>query len=174
MATPFVPGLALLMREANPALTPAQVKDAVRSTAADWGRPGADSDYGAGRLDGYAALRAAGAALSSPPAEPKHEVREGSLSGGGAIADYPLYVADTQYPLAATLIVPASGDFDLYLYAPNGTLVAASERVARQEEVSRCGRRLPAPTGSVCTRTLARALTSWTCPAGSATRLQRR
>ena len=135
MATPFVAGLALLMREANPALTPAQVKDAVRSTAVDWGRAGPDSDYGAGRLDGYAALRAAGAALTMPPATPRHELREGSLPGSGASVDYSFYVADTRYPLAATLLVPASGDFDLYLYAPNGTLVGFSERVARQEEV---------------------------------------
>jgi serine protease AprX len=70
MATPFVAGLALLMREANPALTPAQVKDAVRSTAVDWGRAGADPDYGAGRLDGYAALKSAGAALTTGPAGP--------------------------------------------------------------------------------------------------------
>ena len=75
MATPFVVGVSLLMRDANPSLTPQQIKDTMTSTAEDWGPPGADGDYGAGRLDAYAALRAAGAPLGTTGAAvPAHTV----------------------------------------------------------------------------------------------------
>jgi serine protease AprX len=151
MATPFVAGTALLMLDANPALTPGDVRSKMKSTAEDWGRggdnkaagsTGEDIDYGAGRLDGYAALRSAGAALSDPPAMPVHEVREGSLSGTGAQVDYQIDVTDTSFPIAATLIHPgvsggsaSSPDFDLYLFNPSGAQVASAETARRQDEL---------------------------------------
>ncbi len=154
MATPFVAGTALLMLDANPALTPAEVKAKVQSTAVDWGRgddnrtagsSGADLDYGAGRLDSYAAIKSAGgagAALTTGPPMPAHELKEGSLPGSGAQVDYQLNVTDTQFPIAATLIHPSvtassasSPDFDLYLYDPNGTQVAKAETSRRQDEI---------------------------------------
>ena len=143
MATPFVAGVALLARDANAALTPQQVKDKLTATAIDWGRIGADGEYGAGRLDAYAALASAGAPLTTGPATPKHELREGTLGGTGSYVDYPLDIGDLAHPIAATLIIPAiSGayaynpDFDLYLYGPSGALVASAETVYRQENVS--------------------------------------
>jgi serine protease AprX len=142
MATPFVAGVSLLMRDSNPTLTPSQVRDAMTATAIDWGRAGKDSEYGAGRLDAYAALKAAGAPLGTGPAAPEHRVYEGSLSATGTYVDYKLSVADTSFPIAATMIIPAisggfaySPDFDLYLYNPAGTLVARAETVSRQETV---------------------------------------
>ena len=151
MATPFTAGVALLMKDANAALTPGAVKDNIVATAIDWGRggdnktagsTGHDIDYGAGRLDAYAALKAAGAPLTAAPAAPRHELREGSLPGTGAVVDYKLDVTDASFPIAATLIMPAiargsasTPDFDLYLYGPSGSLVAASETVQRQENV---------------------------------------
>ena len=152
MATPFTAGVALLMLDANATLTPAQVKDAVRTTAIDWGRggdnktagsTGPDIDFGTGRLDAYAALKAAGAALTAGPATPAHKLLEGSLSATGARADYKLEVAQTTFPIAATMIMPGisagsamSPDFDLYLYDPAGTLVARAETVDRQETLA--------------------------------------
>ena len=59
-ASPFAAGVALLMRQAAPSLVPAEVKQRITATAQDWGPPGPDNDYGAGRLDAYAALAAAG------------------------------------------------------------------------------------------------------------------
>jgi serine protease AprX len=151
MATPFVVGVSLLMRDANPALTPQQVKDTIMATAVDWGRggdsktpgsSGADVDYGAGRLDAYAALQAAGAPLGSPPPVPAHVRYEGTLSGTGAQVDYQLNVTNTQFPIGATLIIPSisggsasSPDFDLYLYGPSGGQVAAADTARRQDEL---------------------------------------
>jgi serine protease AprX len=151
MATPFVAGVSLLMLDANPGLSPQQIKDKITTNAVDWGRggdnltagsTGADVDYGAGRLDAYAALKSAGAPLNAPPLVPAHELREGTLSGTGAQVDYPLAVTDTQFPIAATLIMPTvSGgtsnnpDLDLYLFDPNGNEVASSEFTTRQEEL---------------------------------------
>ena len=151
MATPFTAGVALLMRDSNRALTPQQVKDAIVTTAIDWARggnnrtagtSGRDIDYGAGRLDAYAALKAAGAPLANGPAAPAHKLFEGTLAGTGGRAEYKLDVGDARFPIAATLVMPAiagaaasTPDFDLYLYDPAGTLVAAAETVARQETV---------------------------------------
>ncbi len=151
MAAPFVTGVALLMRHANPALTSQQVKDKITQTAIDWARggnnrtagtTGPDIDYGHGRLDAYAAIQSAGAPISSPPLPPGHELREGTMSGTGAQVDYPIAITDTTFPIAATLIIPAlsSGtsnnpDFDLFLLDPNGVQVDASPFDTRQEEV---------------------------------------
>jgi serine protease AprX len=143
MATPFVAGVALLALDANAALTAQDVKAKLTGTTADWGRSGADGEYGTGRLDAYAALKAAGAPLTTGPVVPGRIYREGTLASTGAYVDVPLEVASTSFPVAATLILPdvaaaatSSPDFDLYLYDPAGSLVASSERVERQENVS--------------------------------------
>jgi serine protease AprX len=143
MATPFVAGVALLMRDHSAALTPQQVKNAMTSTAIDWGKTGVDSDHGAGRLDAYASLKVVGAPLTTGPAVPVHQFHDGSLPGSGAYVDYKLGVADTSFPIAATLIHSSvssarsySPDFDLYLYDPAGNLVDSAEQITRQEDVA--------------------------------------
>ena len=143
-------GRRLLMLEANGALTPLDIKTKIMQTAEDWGRgannapatTGADPEYGAGRLDAYAALKSAGAPLGTAPPGPVHAFREGTLSGTGAQIDYPILVRDTRFPIAATMIIPQivgasanSPDFDLYLISPSGTTVAQSEFITRQEEL---------------------------------------
>ena len=152
MAAPFVAGVALLMMDANAAYTNDDVKDAFRSTAVDWGRggdnatsgsSGPDIDYGAGRLDAYAALAAAGAPLTSPAPSPIHTLREGSLSATGEAIEYTVDVASTNDPVAATLIdlpsscdSPASDpDFDLRLISPDGAQVAVAQGLLRQDEL---------------------------------------
>jgi serine protease AprX len=58
MATPHVSGTVALMLEANPALTPDQVKALLQSTATPM--PGtARHEAGAGFLDAFEAVRAA-------------------------------------------------------------------------------------------------------------------
>jgi serine protease AprX len=125
MATPFVAGVALLMLDQNPALSPAQVKQDLMGSAVDWGSAGSDNTYGAGRLDAYAALRATGAAISAPPATPAHLALEGAVPAVGSATDLALTVTGTQFPLAATLLAPA-GEATLSLLDPSGTVVASS------------------------------------------------
>ncbi|HVL87288.1 MAG TPA: S8 family serine peptidase [Candidatus Thermoplasmatota archaeon] len=56
MATPHVAGIAALLLQANSALTPAQVKDALVRTAIDRGARGPDSETGHGFVDATAAI----------------------------------------------------------------------------------------------------------------------
>lgn len=58
MATPHVAGIVALILEANPALTPLQVKDLLRSTADPM--PNAAHEVGAGHVDAYEAVTVAG------------------------------------------------------------------------------------------------------------------
>ena len=147
-ASPFVAGVALLMLDANPFQEPKGVRDRIKATAVDWGRAGADIDFGAGRLNAYAALRAAGgpgrARLAAPPTPPAHRVFEGGFTTGEArVCRYPLEVADIRHPVAASLIVsawnarsPGSVDFDLQLLDPDGNPVAGDDSIERQNDLT--------------------------------------
>ncbi len=74
MAAPHVAGVAALVRQANPALTPAAVADILRGTAVDVGAAGADPASGMGRVDALRAVEAATGPVpdtrftSTPPA----------------------------------------------------------------------------------------------------------
>jgi hypothetical protein len=152
MAAPFTAGVVLLMLAVNPSLTPAQVRDAIASSAVDWGlggdgktagSRGVDNEYGHGRLDAYAAIQSAGAAVSNPPVAPAHSLFEGTLSDTGATVDHVFNVTSLEFPIAATLIQPKiSGgtasrpDFDIYLYNPAGTQVAKGATQYRQDSLS--------------------------------------
>jgi serine protease AprX len=59
MATPHVAGAVALIVEANPNLTPEEIKQILIDTATDRGDPGRDNVYGAGRVNAYAAVVAA-------------------------------------------------------------------------------------------------------------------
>ncbi|MHB9144919.1 MAG: S8 family serine peptidase [Symbiobacteriia bacterium] len=139
MATPFVSGTVALMLAANGTLTPAQVKSTLMNTSQAWGPSGTDKDYGAGRLQAYEAIKSAGGFTGTGPVVPGHAYVSGSLSGSGYSKTYTVSVTDTTKPVALTLIISSysggSPDFDLYLYNPSGTQVAASEGTARQETI---------------------------------------
>ncbi len=56
MSSPAVAGLAALILDADPALTPAEVRQLLRDGAIDMGAPGFDRAYGYGRIDVVATL----------------------------------------------------------------------------------------------------------------------
>jgi serine protease AprX len=140
MATPFVAGVAALMLDHQISLTNAAIKTTLMSTAVDWGPAGPDNDYGAGRLDAFAAIKAVGGTtLGVPPPVPSHVLVSGALAGAGDSAVHAVEVQTTEFPIAATLIMTVFAvgppDFNLFLYAPNGTLLLNSPFDTRQEEV---------------------------------------
>ncbi len=142
MATPFVSGVAALMLAADPTLTPDQVRQMLTGTALEWGPAGQDVDYGYGRLDAYAAVAQAKGAAGTGPAVPVHTYLSGSLTGTGQRIEHPLNVTNSGWPLAVTLIMSdwqgaSNPDFDLYVYAPDGTEVGRSTGTTRQETVAK-------------------------------------
>lgn len=151
MSSPFIAGLAGLMLHANSTLTPADIKSKIATTAIDWDASGggtggltagSDIDYGAGRLDGYEAILSAGGYSGENIATPEHQYQTGSLSETGDADWYDINVIDASYPIAVTLIMPnwvssTNPDFDLYLYAPDGTTeLDRSISITRQETVA--------------------------------------
>ncbi len=60
MACPHVAGLAALILDVNPSLTPAQVRTIIQNGAVDLGTPGFDSSFGWGRIDVVNSLQLAG------------------------------------------------------------------------------------------------------------------
>ena len=64
VATAHVSGLAALLLERNPRLTPQAVQDILMGTAKDLGPKGRDDEFGAGLVDAYEALLALGSATA--------------------------------------------------------------------------------------------------------------
>ena len=144
MATPFVAGVVALGLEAAPSATPAQVKQALRSSAHDAGPAGADNDWGAGLVDARSFLAALGAAAPGSVAWQPQQLITGTV-GANATVDFPFSVGTAGQPLGITLrttngnstcVMPVNGqcwfgyewspDIDAYLVNPSGAVVAMS------------------------------------------------
>jgi serine protease AprX len=145
MATPFVAGLAALVLQANPNLTPADVKAVLVGTAVhfgpsiqyggvgQFGSPGKNNDFGAGRVDGYAALQQASAMTGTAPAVPRHLFGEAYLPAAAASQIWTLPITDAQFPIAVTMLLDSADDYvTLALSDPRGTVVAYAESATRQ------------------------------------------
>jgi len=142
MATPFTAGTAALMLDANPSATSTQIKNIFSTTSIDFGPAGKDIDFGWGRLDAYAAIKAAGSYTGTGPAVPSHFYGSEDLTGTGAYDNWQITVTSTTYPMAITTIMPnwassSSPDFDIYLYNPSGTQIASSTGTTRQETIGK-------------------------------------
>lgn len=138
MASPMVAGTVALMLSARRDLSPAQVKQILMDTAQDWGLPGKDVDYGAGKLNAYRAVQRVVGLRGYGPPNPIHGVGMGQVAAGESVF-YRITVTDEDIPVGLTLIMPDWAgnyvDLDLYLYDGNGVLVAESYSVDRQETI---------------------------------------
>jgi subtilisin family serine protease len=68
-ATPVVSGVVALLFGANPSLKPSDIDSILKSTAVDFGAPGRDDYYGAGRIDAAAAVLKAKTMTTTPTAD---------------------------------------------------------------------------------------------------------
>jgi serine protease AprX len=134
MSAPFVAGVAALILQANPSLAPGDVKAILKETAVHYGPEGENNDFGAGRMDGYAAIAKAASKADAGPALPSHLEASGRLSSSVTVQNWQLTVSDTQWPIAVSLIMQSAGaDFDLGIYDPSGRLVRRSATDSREE-----------------------------------------
>jgi subtilisin family serine protease len=83
-AAPYASGVIAMMLEANPKLTPAQIRDIVQNTAQDFGPPGWDKEWGHGEVRAAAAVQAA-LALAAP-IRPPVAAPVGELPATGAVS----------------------------------------------------------------------------------------
>ncbi len=110
-SSPFTAGAAALMLEANPALTPADIKSIIENTAVDWGEPGKDVEYGSGRLDIFEAVKQAGGYGGDNIPVPGLLHAEDDLSDFGSEDIWEFVVDDIQYPVAITLMENSTSCF---------------------------------------------------------------
>lgn len=139
MATPFMAGVIALMLDANYALTDSGVKNIIYNSAnyEDRGPAGKDNEFGFGLNLAYNSIKAAGGWTTGTFDDGQNKgYASGSITTSGAQQEYSLSVTSTAVPVAVTMIrTSGSGDLDLYVYNPSGTLVGKSEGTTRQELV---------------------------------------
>lgn len=129
MAAPFAAGTAALVLAANPALEPDAVREILTATAEDWGAPGPDNEYGAGRIDVLKAVRLAAERADRPtpevetPPVPAHVTKAGSWTTPVATGTFPVKNA-TGKPLGATLIATGGVILQLEILDPSGEPLA--------------------------------------------------
>lgn len=147
MATPYVAGAVALGLEAASSATPAQVRSAVMTSAADRGPAGLDNEWGAGLVDVRAFVDTlAGAASPRRTAFPTWTGTTGSVPTNGSL-NVPITVGTDGLgvPLAVTLTVTSgqlscdlycqlglsagewTPDLDVELRDPSGAIVADSQ-----------------------------------------------
>jgi thermitase len=139
MASPHVAGVAALLRAQHPAWTREAVTDQILATAYDLGAPGKDDYFGWGRLD---AARAVGAA---PPAVNDDDIPGviapqspivGTLDRTTDVNDVFQLDLVAGSRLSAVLTGGSGTSFDLYLYAPGATSIAATAPIAHSDNAS--------------------------------------
>lgn len=139
LATPFVAGVAALILDARPTLTPATIKRILIGTAARWAPGGKNNETGAGRLQAYQAVTRAAAITNNlqPPKIPDLYFRKVTIQDGET-QSYSIPVASLRFPIAISVIIHnfAGADLDVELISPSGTLLRRAATIDRQETLS--------------------------------------
>ena len=120
MATPHASAVAALVKGANPALSVTQMKDILRSTAADLGTSGYDTTYGYGIVNAQAAVVAA--LNPADPGDPVTETFTGTLAKRKSVTRT-FAVAGGVFS-ASLSWTPTTVPLTMKLYNPSGALVA--------------------------------------------------
>jgi hypothetical protein len=112
MAAPHVAGLAALVLARHPGFSIEEVRQAIRVSAVDIGRPGLDEQSGYGRVDAPRAVlvdRAVDARILDPPdgATVTGAVAVRGLADGPGLARYELAVGEGESPAAWTTLAEA-------------------------------------------------------------------
>jgi serine protease AprX len=131
-STPYVAGIAALVRQLQPSWTQTNVRSAIEGNALDAGPTGKDNDWGAGLLDGYAAVAQAAGATGSTPF-PVHERFTGTAANNGSWSKtFTLGAGELNAPIAITVTEEGSltciydlGPLGCFLYGWSPDLEAA-------------------------------------------------
>lgn len=127
MSTPFVSGVAILLLDKKPSLTPQMLKAVLMNSAKDLGSAGADNTYGAGRLNISEAIRQTDLVLDDNASSTQNK-------------SYPIYFPNLNMPFKATLYWSeawnGTEDLNLTLLSPNGTVFSNSNSNEVFEQVS--------------------------------------
>ena len=143
-STPYVAGVAALLKQAKPAWTQSDVRAAIEGTAVDAGPVGKDNDWGAGLLDAYAAVAQAEGSSGHAPF-PAYQRMTGSVANNGTSSKtFTLGSSDLNAPIAATITTGGQliciidvgplgclqygwvPDLEAALYGPDGFLITDS------------------------------------------------
>jgi serine protease AprX len=151
MATPHVSGVAALLRQKQPAWTQTNVRNDLTNTAVDVGPAGKDNEWGAGLLDGYAAVAAAAGGSGSTPFPVYQHFARSVADSGVSNTTFTLTAADLGTPIAVTITLHGapictldlgplgcllsewSPDLDAQLFDPNGFAITESTCAAGSE-----------------------------------------
>jgi serine protease AprX len=150
-STPYVAGVAALLKEAQPTWTQSDVRTAIQGTALDVGPAGKDNDWGSGLLDAYAAVASAEGASGHTPF-PAYQRMTGTVANNGTSSKtFTLGSGDLNAPIAATITLDGkltcvldlgplgcleygwSPDLEAALYGPDGFLITDSTCAADTE-----------------------------------------
>jgi type VII secretion-associated serine protease mycosin len=131
MASPFVAGVAALVRSQNPSVSPSRVAAHLQATAEDLGSPGFDYQYGWGLVRADLAVQTPidtdgdipGVTLPTSPVS-------GSLTAQSDRADVYRVRIDSGQRLSVTLNGASGTDFDIYLFGPSSASIYTSNYLA--------------------------------------------
>ena len=139
MSTPMVAGLAALLLQARPTLSPEEMKALLMDSAYDYGVFGKDNNYGAGRINASKAINEINLTARGEISNVGtiHDASRGNISNVDKVHN--IYVPSGTTEIRTTLYWPENysyhSDVDLYIIDPTGKIVDYSKSSANTDEM---------------------------------------